>query len=86
MESIGVQKPEAVTHLREGIVLLLSGWNGLQMAVKNQWGGRDSLQKSHQLATDIFSWFFQSRGLNYDPLFPLSSSSFFLNQTIAECC
>lgn len=35
------------------------------MAVKNEWGGRDSLQKSHQLAADIFSWFSQSRGLHH---------------------
>ncbi|KAJ4830147.1 hypothetical protein Tsubulata_019934 [Turnera subulata] len=56
------QKPEAESHLREGITLLLSRWNGLQLAVKNQWGGLDSLQKSHQLAADIFSWLLQSRG------------------------
>jgi pre-rRNA-processing protein TSR2 len=31
------------------------------MAVVNEWGGRDSLLKSHQLAADIFSWFTQSR-------------------------
>ncbi|GMY27388.1 pre-rRNA-processing protein TSR2 homolog [Fagus crenata] len=48
-------------HFQEEISLLLSRWNGLQMAVQNEWGGRDSLQKSHQLATDIFSWFSQSR-------------------------
>ncbi|XP_050219081.1 uncharacterized protein LOC126669617 isoform X1 [Mercurialis annua] len=66
METItGIQKPEAVSHLREGIILLLSGWNGLQMAVKNQWGGRDSLQKSHQLVSDILSWFLHSRGPLY---------------------
>ncbi|KAF2284229.1 hypothetical protein GH714_019983 [Hevea brasiliensis] len=28
-------------------------------------GGRDSLQKSHRLATDILSWFSQSRGPIY---------------------
>ncbi|KAG2727579.1 hypothetical protein I3843_01G158600 [Carya illinoinensis] len=55
-----LQKAEAVSHLREGISLLLSQWTGLQLAVKNGWGGHDSLQKSKQLATDILSWFFQS--------------------------
>ncbi|KAF5465721.1 hypothetical protein F2P56_015703 [Juglans regia] len=55
-----LQKAEAVSHLREGISLLLSQWTGLQMAIKNGWGGHDSLQKSKQLATDILSWFFQS--------------------------
>ncbi|KAL5782627.1 hypothetical protein ACOSP7_007656 [Xanthoceras sorbifolium] len=60
------QKPEAVSHnLLEGIRLVLSRWNGLQMAVQNQWGGRDSLHKSHQLAADILSWFSQLKGPLY---------------------
>nr|XP_007157124.1 hypothetical protein PHAVU_002G044900g [Phaseolus vulgaris]ESW29118.1 hypothetical protein PHAVU_002G044900g [Phaseolus vulgaris] len=29
----------------------------------NQWGGSDSLQKSHQLAADLFSWFSKSKVL-----------------------
>ncbi|GAV81845.1 WGG domain-containing protein [Cephalotus follicularis] len=59
------QKPEAVSHFLEVIVLILSRWNGLQMAVQNQWGGRDSLQKSHQLAADILSWFCHSKAPLY---------------------
>ncbi|GKV42457.1 hypothetical protein SLEP1_g49858 [Rubroshorea leprosula] len=53
--------PNTASHLQEGIALLLSRWNGLQMAIENQWGGHDSLQKSQQLASDIFSWFTQSK-------------------------
>lgn len=49
-------------RLQDGILRHLSEWNGLQMAVQNQWGGRDSHQKSLQLATDIFSWFAHSKG------------------------
>ncbi|XP_062157427.1 uncharacterized protein LOC133864981 [Alnus glutinosa] len=56
---------DAVSSLGEEISFLLSRWNGLQMAVQNQWGGHDSLQKSHQLATDIFSWFSQSNASLY---------------------
>uniref|UniRef100_A0A5B7AGI8 Pre-rRNA-processing protein TSR2 n=1 Tax=Davidia involucrata TaxID=16924 RepID=A0A5B7AGI8_DAVIN len=56
-------KPEAVSRLRQGISVHLSRWNGLQMAVKNEWGGRDSLKKSEQLAADILSWFSQSKAL-----------------------
>ncbi|KAK1591062.1 hypothetical protein Q3G72_001570 [Acer saccharum] len=61
------QKPEAVSshNVLEGIKLILSRWNGLQMAVQNQWGGCDSLQKSYQLAADIVSWFSQSKGPLY---------------------
>lgn len=39
------------------------------MAIQNEWGGHDSLQKSHQLATDVLSWFAQSRGINLIPHF-----------------
>lgn len=56
------QQQQQQRHLLEAISLLLSRWNGLQMAIQNQWGGHDSLQKSRQLETDIFSWFSQSKG------------------------
>lgn len=56
-------KTETDYRLKEGITLHLSRWNGLQMAVQNQWGGHDSIQKFHQLAADILSWFSQSNGI-----------------------
>ncbi|QHN95610.1 hypothetical protein S83_062157 [Arachis hypogaea] len=50
------QKQEcATTFLNEGILMLLSGWHALQMAINNQWGGSNSLQKSHHLASHLFS-------------------------------
>ncbi|XP_059652443.1 uncharacterized protein LOC132299693 isoform X1 [Cornus florida] len=56
---------EGVGQLQEGIGLVLSRWTALQMAVENEWGGRDSRQQSQQLAADIFSWLTQSK----EPLF-----------------
>ncbi|KAI3520033.1 hypothetical protein L1887_09254 [Cichorium endivia] len=41
---------EAVNQLREGIDLLLGRWSALQMAIQNEWGGRDTRQKAQQLA------------------------------------
>ncbi|KAF3457128.1 hypothetical protein FNV43_RR01785 [Rhamnella rubrinervis] len=56
----------SVSHnLRESIASILSQWKGLQMAVQNEWGGRDSLQKSQKLAADIFSWFSLFKGPLY---------------------
>ncbi|RVW70252.1 hypothetical protein CK203_056196 [Vitis vinifera] len=52
---------EATHHLQQGIVMLLSQWSALQMAVHNEWGGRQSSQLADQLALDIFSWFTHSR-------------------------
>ncbi|KAH7864926.1 hypothetical protein Vadar_000043 [Vaccinium darrowii] len=57
----GVLSADSAAQLRQGIDLVLSRWSALQMAVVNEWGGRDSLLKSHQLAADIFSWFTQSK-------------------------
>lgn len=47
---------------RRGIEELLSRWGGLQIAVKNQWGGHDSLKKSQELAHHLFLLFSQSNG------------------------
>ncbi|KAL6970433.1 hypothetical protein U1Q18_030133 [Sarracenia purpurea var. burkii] len=47
--------------LRDRISSLLSRWSGLQLAIQNEWGGRDSLKKSHQLASDILAWISQSK-------------------------
>ncbi|XP_074322142.1 uncharacterized protein LOC141659247 isoform X2 [Apium graveolens] len=55
------QNPSPVFALRKGIWNILSKWNALQMAVENKWGGSDSLDKSHQLASDIESWFSKSK-------------------------
>jgi len=57
--------PQSLNLFGEGISLVLSRWTALQMAIENQWGGWDSLQKSHDLASSILSWFSQSKGPLY---------------------
>ncbi|KAK4432566.1 hypothetical protein Salat_1018800 [Sesamum alatum] len=52
---------EAAAQLQEGINLLLSRWAALRMAVENEWGGRDSLQKSQQLGHHLFHLLTQSK-------------------------
>ncbi|CAM8993283.1 unnamed protein product [Rhodiola kirilowii] len=52
----------ALARLRDGVDLVLSRWIGLQMAIENQWGGKDSQQKSRKFAADIFSLFSRSKG------------------------
>ncbi|CAK9154391.1 unnamed protein product [Ilex paraguariensis] len=61
----GGLKPVFLCPLHEGISKLLSQWTGLQMAVRNEWGGRDSIKKSEQLSSDILSWFSQSKEVLY---------------------
>ncbi|KAL3849100.1 hypothetical protein ACJIZ3_010982 [Penstemon smallii] len=52
---------DAAAQLQEGINLVLSRWAALRMAVENQWGGRESFQKSQQLADLLFHRLTQSK-------------------------
>ncbi|KAH9688333.1 pre-rrna-processing protein tsr2 [Citrus sinensis] len=55
--------PESAPLFSEGISLVLSRWSALQMAIKNEWGGRGSRALAEQLGSDIFAWFTQSKGM-----------------------
>ncbi|GKV48836.1 hypothetical protein SLEP1_g55627 [Rubroshorea leprosula] len=47
---------ESMPLFQEGIGLLLSRWSVLQLAVENEWGGRDSRRrKAELLLSDVFS-------------------------------
>ncbi|KAM5546454.1 hypothetical protein ABKV19_002453 [Rosa sericea] len=46
----------AAAAFQEGVGLVLSRWSALQLAVENEWGGRDSRLKAEQLVSDIVSW------------------------------
>ncbi|XP_050378834.1 pre-rRNA-processing protein TSR2-like [Argentina anserina] len=46
----------AATVFQEGVGLVMSRWSALQLAVENEWGGRDSRQKAEQLVSDIVYW------------------------------
>lgn len=47
----------------DGINMVLHRWAALRMAVENEWGGRDSLQKAQQLGHNLFNFLSQSRGI-----------------------
>ncbi|KAG8100089.1 hypothetical protein GUJ93_ZPchr0013g37564 [Zizania palustris] len=53
---------EARAALGEAIRLVLARWTELQVAVENQWRGRDSCAKANQLGDSILSWFCRSKG------------------------
>ncbi|KAI3799797.1 hypothetical protein L1987_35100 [Smallanthus sonchifolius] len=60
---------EAANQLREGIDLLLGRWSALQMAIQNEWGGRDTRQKAQQLTVDVYQWLIRpSEALYVDEL------------------
>ncbi|KAI7752684.1 hypothetical protein M8C21_029217 [Ambrosia artemisiifolia] len=61
--------PEAANQLREGIDLLLGRWSALQMAILNEWGGRDTRPKAQQLSVNVYQWLIKpSEGLYVDEL------------------
>uniref|UniRef100_A0A0A9FYZ8 Pre-rRNA-processing protein TSR2 n=1 Tax=Arundo donax TaxID=35708 RepID=A0A0A9FYZ8_ARUDO len=72
---------EAAAALGEGMGLVFGRWTALQMAVENQWGGRDSRAKADQLGASILSWFCHSKGPHYyedlvDMMYSTISESF----------
>lgn len=56
---------EARTLFQEGISLVLSRWSSLQLAIENEWGGRNTREKAGKLASDIFIWFTNTKGELY---------------------
>ncbi|KQJ86517.1 hypothetical protein BRADI_4g06047v3 [Brachypodium distachyon] len=61
----GALSAQDAAALQEGIGLVFGLWTALQMAVENQWGGRDSRAKADQFAASILSWFSNSKGPFY---------------------
>ncbi|KAG7028903.1 hypothetical protein SDJN02_10085, partial [Cucurbita argyrosperma subsp. argyrosperma] len=51
----------SISSLEMAISSVFSRWDGLQMAIDHKWGGGDSHQKPLNLASDVFSWFSQSK-------------------------
>eukprot|EP00252_Welwitschia_mirabilis_P017011 TRINITY_DN37825_c0_g1_i1.p1 TRINITY_DN37825_c0_g1~~TRINITY_DN37825_c0_g1_i1.p1 ORF type:complete len:212 (-),score=65.42 TRINITY_DN37825_c0_g1_i1:237-872(-) len=52
--------PEGLQRFEQGVTLIFSQWTALQMAIQNEWGGRNSREKSQQLVSDIVAWLGQS--------------------------
>ncbi|GKV07354.1 hypothetical protein SLEP1_g19147 [Rubroshorea leprosula] len=76
---------ESVPVFQEGIGLLLSRWSALQMAVENEWGGRDSRRKADLLVSDISSFFANSKEPLYiDDLENILEESLLSLNTMAE--
>ncbi|XP_057781065.1 uncharacterized protein LOC130999531 [Salvia miltiorrhiza] len=57
--------PEAAAQFGDGIHLVLSRWAALRMVIENEWGGRDTLQKSQQLRHNLFNFLTQSKAQVY---------------------
>lgn len=59
-----VLSQEAISKLASGVHYCFLQWTALQLAISNEWGGRNSNQKALQLENDVVVWFAHSRGAN----------------------
>ena len=58
--SLSLEQQDA--HFREGLRLIFSKWTALQLAVSNQWGGRNSEDKARQILEGLVGWCYRKRG------------------------
>ena len=55
-------QPEARPAFEEGTALIFSRWTALELAVENEWGGRNSRQKADELIAEALDWFYGRKG------------------------
>ncbi|KAM7252113.1 hypothetical protein ACFE04_023996 [Oxalis oulophora] len=76
---------EALQLFKDGISMTLSRWSVLKMAVEMKWGGHGSRRKAELLASNILSWFTQSReALNIDDLKAMLDDGMIYLNTMVE--
>ena len=54
---------EARPLFEEGVNLTFSRWTALNLAIDNEWGGRNSREKAEQLYEDVLHWFYSYSGM-----------------------
>ena len=47
---------------KEGLAGLLNRWTALQLAITNEWGGAESVQKGEAMREELEDWFLRRRG------------------------
>ncbi|KAL8162018.1 hypothetical protein V2J09_013507, partial [Rumex salicifolius] len=65
MDGLQLSAEARALLFQQGISMVLSRWSSLQLAIENEWGGRNSREKALKLASDIFIWFNQTKGELY---------------------
>ena len=57
--------PEHAPAFREGLAGILARWTALQLAITNEWGGADSVQKGNEAVEELCDWFLKRKGGKY---------------------
>ena len=53
-------------QFEDGVQLILSKWTALQLAVDQEWGGRNSRDKAEDMLDELFDWFYRKKGASAD--------------------
>jgi pre-rRNA-processing protein TSR2 len=56
---------EHVLAFKQGLAGLLNRWTALQLAITNEWGGAESVQKGEAMREELEDWFLKRRGGKY---------------------
>jgi Pre-rRNA-processing protein TSR2 len=72
----GVLPKEGRAHFEEGVDVILGKWTALQLAVDQEWGGRNSKHKAEDMVNDILDWFYRKKGAHLSDYF---SAQYFLH-------
>jgi pre-rRNA-processing protein TSR2 len=58
----GVLPVQSRPQFEEGVRLILSRWTALELAVEQEWGGRQSIDKAEDMLDELLAWFYRKRG------------------------
>lgn len=56
----------AKTHqesFQEGVTVIMSKWTSLQLAVEQEWGGRNSEAKAWDMINEVVDWFYRHKSV-----------------------
>lgn len=59
----GILPAQCRPQFEEGVQLILSKWTALELAVEQEWGGRQSGDKAENMLDELLEWFDRKRGM-----------------------
>jgi pre-rRNA-processing protein TSR2 len=72
----GVLQDQRRPQFEEGVQLILSKWTALQLAVEQEWGGRQSRDKAEEMLDEVLDWFYKRKGTSLCAQMLMSNVSF----------
>ena len=51
-------------HFEDGLDLIFHKWTALQLAVDQEWGGRNSKHKAGDMTNEVLDWFYRKKSVS----------------------